>query len=209
MILKAQAFPQRYPLPPDFVAAPSHGAVFFLLPLSFSVILDISNRGSSVFVFCSCSGAISCRCFSLSPLRERAGVRGKLLWPSPFVFVPAADAANGKRHEMAPLHKRGKSYPRDPIAPPHGACGRGYAPVPNPIWGRGLSERSEFRSPNNRDRGKGTRRATPGRPWFWVLLPKQKDLGARGRNPAKPSPSACGAETPQTPRPPLHYELQA
>ena len=24
------------------------------------------------------------------------------------------------------------------------------------MWGRGLSERSEFRSPNNRDRGKGT-----------------------------------------------------
>ena len=65
-----------------------------------------------------------------------------------------------------------------------GACGRGCAPVPNPVWGRGLSERSEFRSPNRRDRGKGTRRATPGRPWFWVLLPKQKDLGARGRTPA-------------------------
>ena len=83
---------------------------------------------------------------------------------------PASDAANGKRHEMAP---------------PHGACGRGCAPVPKSIWGRGLSERSEFRSPSNRDRGKGTRRATPGRPWFWVLLPKQKDLAVRGRNPAR------------------------
>ena len=28
-------------------------------------------------------------------------------------------------------------------------------------------------------------RATPGRPWFWVLLPKQKDLAVRGRNPAR------------------------
>ena len=37
-----------------------------------------------------------------------------------------------------------------------------------------------------RDRGKGTRRATPGRPWFWVLLPKQKDRVVRGRNPARP-----------------------
>ena len=54
----------------------------------------------------------------------------------------------------------------------------------NLVGGRGLSERSEFRSPNLRDRGKGTRRATPGRPWFWVLLPKQKDLVVRGRNPA-------------------------
>ena len=74
------------------------------------------------------------------------------------------------------------------MAPPHGACGRGCAPVPKSSWGRGLFERSEFRSPNLRDRGKGTRRATPGRPWFWVLLPKQKDLGVRGRNPASTSP---------------------
>ncbi len=29
------------------------------------------------------------------------------------------------------------------------------------------------------------RRAAHGRKWFWVLLPKQKDLVARGRNPAK------------------------
>ena len=54
----------------------------------------------------------------------------------------------------------------------------------NSIWGRGLSERSEFRSPSKRDWGKGTRKATPGREWFWVLLPKQKDLVVRGRNPA-------------------------
>ncbi len=54
----------------------------------------------------------------------------------------------------------------------------------NSMWRRGLFERSEFRSPRNRDWGKGTRRATPGRQWFWVLLPKQKDLVARGRNPA-------------------------
>ena len=30
--------------------------------------------------------------------------------------------------------------------------------------------------------------AAPGRPWFWILLPKQKDLVVRGRNPAKSSP---------------------
>ena len=34
------------------------------------------------------------------------------------------------------------------MAPPQGACGRGCAPVPNSSWGRGLFERSEFRSPN-------------------------------------------------------------
>ena len=54
-----------------------------------------------------------------------------------------------------------------------------------------------------------TRRAAPGRPWFWILLPKQKDLAVRGRNPAsipsrragatprKHSLSPCGGETPQ------------
>ena len=52
------------------------------------VILDISNRGSSVFAF------------SFFCLR-----------------TPAADAANGKRHEMAPLQKRGYLSP----APSHGA----------------------------------------------------------------------------------------
>ena len=78
------------------------------------------------------------------------------------------------------------------MAPPHGACGRGCAPGPETNWGGGLSERSEFRSPNLRDRGKGTRRATPGRPWFWVLLPKQKDLGVRGRNPALAPISVAG-----------------
>ena len=80
-----------------------------------------------------------------------------------------------------------------------GACGRRCAPVPNPMWGRGLSERSEFRSPNLRDRGKGPRRATPGRPWFWVLLPKQKDRVVRGRNPANPPPRRAGPQ----PRKPL------
>ncbi len=76
-------------------------------------------------------------------------------------------------------------HPRDLIAPLPGACGRGCAAVPKSSWGRGLFERSEFRSPHSRDWGKGTRRVTPGRQWFWVLLPKQKDLGVRGRNPAR------------------------
>ena len=87
---------------------------------------------------------------------------------------------------------------RHQMAPPQGACGRGCAPVPNSVGGRGLFERSEFRSPNSRDRGKGTRRATPGRPWFWVLLPKQKDLGVRGRNPAKPPPRCAGPKPRKT-----------
>ena len=68
--------------------------------------------------------------------------------------------------------------------------------LPKPVLRRGLFERSEFRSPHSRDWGAGTRRATPGRQWFWVLLPKQKDLVARGRNPAS-FPSSRGDETPR------------
>ncbi len=78
----------------------------------------------------------------------------------------------------------------------------GAVPRSRPFsWRRGLSERSEFRSPHTRDRGTGTPLgATPGREWFWVLLPKQKDLVVRGRNPAILLPSSCGADTPQEKR---------
>ena len=114
------------------------------------------------------------------------------------------------------------SHPRDLIAPPHGACGRGCAPVPRSSWGRGLFERSEFRSPNLSGPGqrhpkgrarapmvlgpfaetKGSRRAgTKPRktlpPRRAGTKPRSPPLGVRGRTPAKPSPSSCGAETPQ------------
>ncbi len=49
---------------------------------------------------------------------------------------------------------------------------------------RGLFERSEFLSHLIRYGGGGTRRAAHRRKWFWSLLPKQKGLVARGRNPA-------------------------
>ena len=85
------------------------------------------------------------------------------------------------------------------MAPFPGACGRGCAPVPNPMWGRGLSERSEFRSPKLREWGKGTPPgATPGRQWFGVLLPKQKGPRRAGPKPREPlcvpenSPSKWG-----------------
>ena len=150
--------------PASSYPAPSHGATSGRLRAWLrpgpdppknpppSVILDISNRGSSVFV------VGSCLCFFL------------FLSSYPLLMQPTDSAMKWRRY------RRGGSCPRHPMAPPQGACGHGCAPVPNPIWGRGLSERSEFRSPNLRDRDKGTRRATPGRPWFWVLLPKQKSL---------------------------------
>ncbi|MGB5054066.1 MAG: hypothetical protein WBO24_06700, partial [Nitrospirales bacterium] len=45
---------------------------------------------------------------------------------------------------------------------------------------RALFERSEFARRRRRQTTQGTRRATPRPPWFWVLLPKQKDLACRG-----------------------------
>jgi hypothetical protein len=41
---------------------------------------------------------------------------------------------------------------------------------------RALFERSELRSRRSWRTAEGTRRATHGQTWFWVLLPKQKDL---------------------------------
>ena len=97
--------------------------------------------------------------------------------------------------------------PRHSMAPPPGACGRGYAPVPNSIWGRGLFERSEFRSPHPSGLGQrhqeGHARAplvlgpfaeTPqsspasrGAATPQVFLPQV----ARGRNPARASSPFC------------------
>ena len=78
---------------------------------------------------------------------------------------------------------------RHPMAPQEGACGRGCAPVPNSIGGEDCLSVASSAALTIRDRGTGTQRAAPGRPWFWVLLPKQKDLAVRGRNPARISPS--------------------
>gem|GEM_PF-7093517 len=52
--------------------------------------------------------------------------------------------------------------------------------MPNPTFRRGLSERSEFPSHMIRHGGEVSRRAAHGRTWFWVLLPKQKDLVGSG-----------------------------
>ena len=110
-------------------------------------------------------------------------------------------------------YRRGGSCPRAiPWRHVEGACGRGCAQVPKSSWGRGLSERSAC--PEQREGtlnqkpsawesrflamlGMTTEHppgATPGRPWFWVLLPKQKDLAVRGRNPADLPPRRAGAK---------------
>ena len=68
----------------------------------------------------------------------------------PFAFVGAASHAARRGRQDCPhpaLSQRAREKrKRQRMAPPQGACGRGCAPVPNPIGGRGLSERSEFRS---------------------------------------------------------------
>ena len=91
------------------------------------------------------------------------------------------------------------------MPPSSGAFGRGCALVPQTLFGGEdclsealvLSNAKEL-TINNRmptksrflvSLGMTTERhlplgATPGRQWFWVLLPKQKDLVVRGRNPA-------------------------
>ncbi|MDH5700380.1 MAG: hypothetical protein OEZ41_10515, partial [Nitrospirota bacterium] len=61
-----------------------------------------------------------------------------------------------------------------------------------PEWAsrRGLFERSEF--PSHLASGRWRRdlkEAANGREWFWVLLPKQKDLVGGGETPLKKTPS--------------------
>ena len=75
------------------------------------------------------------------------------------------------------------------MAPCPGACGRGCAPVPRSVRGRGLSERSEFRSPNLRDWGKGTPLGPrPGANGFGSFCRNKRNLVVRGRNPARTPP---------------------
>ena len=49
--------------------------------------------------------------------------------------------------------------------------------------------------------------ATSGRPWFWVLLPKQKDRVVRGRNPARTSPPSVIPDLIRDPGPCLCFQL--
>ena len=74
-------------------------------------------------------------------------------------------------------HPRPFLYVRHSMAPRKGACGGAAASRSRIQYGGEdcLSEASPA-ALTFRARGKGTRRAVPGRPWFWVLLPKQKSL---------------------------------
>ena len=86
---------------------------------------------------------------------------------------------------------------RHPWRQIQGACRRGCAAVPNFLWGRGLFERSEFRSPNH----SGRQRHPKGRAWApMVLDPFAETKGSRraGAKPRKHSLSPCGGETPQS-----------
>ena len=148
----------------------------------FSVILDVFNRGSSVVVFAAF------RSWRRKTLDPRSG--------------PVLDI----------LH-RGVGHDRN--ASRRLRAGLRPGPV-HAIWWRGLSERSACpeRSEGTLNQRPTTYKkqilhcvqndnfrfflgAPPGRQWFWVLLPKQKDLVVRGRNPAiLLLPSSPGRETP-------------
>ena len=94
--------------------------------------------------------------------------------------------------------------PRHHMAPPQGACGRGCAPVPNPIWGRGLSERSAC--PEQRE-GTLNQQSTVWKSRFLVSLGMTTERHRMGPRPGahgfgsfcrNKRISPCGGETPQT-----------
>ena len=93
-------------------------------------------------------------------------------------------------HRSDSPHRTTSAINRKNFPPPcPGACGRGCAPVPNPTWGRGLSERSEFRSPNLRDRGKGAPLGPrPGAHGFGSFCRNKRTSSRVGRNPARIPP---------------------
>ena len=88
---------------------------------------------------------------------------------------------------------------RHEMPPPQGACGRGCAPVPNSVWGRGLSERSEFRSLNRWDRGKGPRRPRPGVPGFGSFCRNKRTASCGGATPHCPPLVVRGRTPANTP----------
>ncbi len=120
------------------------------------------------------------------------------------------------RFSLSSLRMRGSSVVILCRCP--GACGRGCAPVPSlPLWRRGLSERSEFRSPHTRGRGTGT--PSGGHAWAPLVLgpfaetkgprrvgPKPHNpppLVVRGRHPAGEKKGRAGTQArPYT----LHHE---
>ncbi|MGP0591040.1 hypothetical protein ACTRXD_00690 [Nitrospira sp. T9] len=60
------------------------------------------------------------------------------------------------------------------------ALWRGQVVLPTSEEGAHCLSGASLRAAGVGDTAQGTRRATPRPPWFWVLLPKQKDLVRRG-----------------------------
>ena len=130
-----------------------------------------------------------------------------------FVFVPPPlmrPTESAMRHVPGfdpgwRRYRRGGFWPpRHHMAPPQGACGRGCAPVPNPIWGRGLSERSAC--PEQRE-GTLNQQSTVWKSRFLVSLGMTTERHRMGPRPGahgfgsfcrNKRISPCGGETPQT-----------
>ena len=133
------------------------------------------NRESSVFIVSLHTRAIPWR-----HLRAPAGVAA----PRSRILFGGEDCLS---------EASWSSYPRQLLAPCPGRLRAWLRRSPELYFGGEdcLSEASSA-AQTFRDCGKGTRRATPGRPWFWVLLPKQKDLVVWGRNPTLFPPRRAG-----------------
>ncbi|MDH5700896.1 MAG: hypothetical protein OEZ41_13165 [Nitrospirota bacterium] len=61
------------------------------------------------------------------------------------------------------------------------ALWRGQVVLPTSEEGAHCLSAASLRAAGVGDTAQGTRRATPRPPWFWVLLPKQKDLVRRAK----------------------------
>ncbi len=65
------------------------------------------------------------------------------------------------------------------------ALWRGQAVLPIPEEGAHCLSAASLRAAGVGNTAQGTRRAAPRPPWFWVLLPKQKDLVRRAKTGTK------------------------
>ena len=113
----------------------------------------------------------------------KASAPPQTLRPSPTAPTVARSRQAGRLEYVNEPHAFGcgARFVEEPLLT---RLGRGGAAAPNRPLRRALFERSELRSHVIWCGSEGTRRAAHGREWFSALLPKQKGLVARGRNPA-------------------------
>ena len=90
------------------------------------------------------------------------------------------------------------SYPRHHMAPFPGACGRGCAPVPNPMWGEDCLSEASSAALTFGTGAKAPGGPRPGAHGFGSFC-RNKRTSSRGAETPHSSPSARRAETPREP----------